>query len=701
MSSKAVAAFEDKKQDIVVKEFGGVNLSAHRTQIGKEEFSWLENLVPLGYANMPVVPGPGTLAANTLFAVPSAAFMFYANLVLPSSLSIAIDFLFVVKTDGSLSSVNLSSGAIVNNIFSAGTFDTATVAMAQWKNERIVIVDKTNYRSYDGSQTFSTGSLVQVTITSGGAGYTSRPTVSFTGGSGLGGAGAALMQLNGAQAVAAGGTGYSVGDVLTFSTGNGNPEAQVRVDTLGAGNSVATVSIYRTGSYAILGAPPIATTGGTGTGATITPLWNVLSVSVTNAALSTPYISAPTVVFTGGGFSSTATATSSILLGAVPSLSGATPPAQAIATFSGRVWVANGRLVSYSAPDSWFDFSAATAGGSFLMEDETLEASVNQIISANGFLYIAGNTSVDTLSDVRVVAGSPPITTFSKVNISAQIGSQFRQTNPIIPFGKSLIWSARFGMYSLLGSTTKKFSDKLDLLMKAVTVSGGQFLGAGVCKLYGALCPTFLVSYPDGSALGTRTLIIGLMNGRWFFVTQGTPTLLAGATVAGDHRIYASDGTNIYQVFGETTNTSTISWKITTALWPASTPISDKQLLKCGVEVSPLDSSLVMVPGPNTDVPVVINVSLENERGIFVSPVVLASSTAQWMNAAGTVGSWINAGGVVGDWLLPGFNILQSDASTKGRYVGYTLTGQTRGFTINGILGQYEERAKWNASGVS
>lgn len=699
MSSKAVAAFEDKKQDIVVKEFGGVNLSAHRTQIGKEEFAWLENLVPLGYANMPVIPAPGTLAANTLFAVPNAAFMFYANLASPFPPLNTTDWLYVVKTDGSLTSINLSNGAVVNNIFPASTFDTATVAMAQWKNERIIIVDKNNFRSFDTVHTLSNGSVVQFNMISGGAGYTSSPAITTTGGGGLGATGTANMQLNGAQVVAAGGAGYTVGDILTIVGGSSDTVAKVRVETLGGGNSVATVSIYSTGHYSSIATSPAATTGGSGAGATITLLWNVSDITVTSSG-TVPYITAPTVVFTGGGFSSTATASASIVLGPVPgALTFAS--AQAVATFAGRVWVSNNRTVNYSAPDSWFDFSAATAGGSFLMEDETLEASVNQIISANGFLYIVGNTSVDTLSDVRVVAGSPPITTFSKVNISAQIGSQFRQTNPIIPFGKSLIWSARFGMYSLLGSTTKKFSDKLDLLMKAVTVSGGQFLGAGACKLYGALCPTFLVSYPDGSALGTRTLIIGLMNGRWFFVTQGTPTLLAGATVAGDQRIYASDGTNIYQVFGETTNTSTISWKITTALWPASTPISDKQLLKCGVEVSPLDSSLVMVPGPNTDVPVVINVSLDNERGIFVSPVVLASSTAQWMNAAGTVGSWINAGGVVGDWLLPGFNILQSDASTKGRYVGYTLTGQTRGFTINGILGQYEERAKWNASGVS
>lgn len=692
MTSKAVAKYEDKKQDVVVKEFGGVNLSAHRTQIGPEEFGWLENLIPMGYANMPVTPGPGTS-----LAVANAAFMFYANLTLTAFPFTTGDYLFVVKTDGSLTSIALGSGAIVNNIFPAATFDTATVAMAQWKNERVIIVDKNNYRSWDTSSALSNGAVVAFNMTSGGAGYTSPPAVTTTGGGGLGATGVVWMQLNGAQAVAAGGAGYTVGDILTIVAGTSDIVAKVRVETLGGGNSVATVSIYQPGHYVILPPATAGTTGGTGNGAcTITTLWNVSNVTVFNAG-TVPYVSAPVVVFTGGGFTGTATATSSILLGPVPSVT-ALASAQAVATFAGRVWVSNNRTVSYSGPDSWFDFATAPAG-SFLMDDETLEGSVNQLISANNFLYIVGNTSVDTVSDVRV--GSGPVTLFSRVNISAQIGSQFNQVNPLIAFGKALLFSARFGIYSISGATPRKISQKLDLLMKAVTQSGGKFLGAGATKLYGVLCPAFLVSYPDGSAAGTRTLIILLYEGRWFFVTQGTPTLLCGATVAGDQRIYASDGAKIFQVCGDALNDALISWKIVTALWQAQSPIVDKQVLKCGLEISPLDNSQVIVPGANTDSPLTISVQLDNERENVGNVVVLLSNTGQWINAANTVGSWVNAAGTSGDWLLPGFNILQQDAATKGRYIGYTITAQSLGFTINGILAQYEERAKWNASGVS
>src|SRR5712692_1360845 len=684
MTSKVVAPYEDRKQDIVVKQFDGVNLSAHRTQIKETEFAWLENVVPLGYANMPVVPAAGS-SSTTLFAAPNAAFMAYANLN-------GTDFMFVVKTNGSLSSLNLNTGAITNNIFAAATFSSTDVAIAQWKNERIIIVDPSNYRSWDGTFATSNGSVVAFTMTAAGAGYTSIPTITFTGGGGLGAAATAVMQVNGTQTITAAGTGYVVGDIITFSGGTSTVTAQLRVDTIGGGGTITAVSIYRSGAYSVLPTAPVAVTGGSGTGATITPLYNVASLTLTNPG-TTAYIAAPTVVFTGGGFTSAATPTPPIVAGL--------SAGHAVATYAGRVWVAKGRTRNYSAPDSWYDFSAATAGGSSIISDETLEKNINQLIAANGFLYTVGDTSIDALSDVRVQAGSPPITVFSSVNISPQIGSQFGPGNPLIPFGKALLWSARFGIYSLLGSTPRKLSDKLDLLMKAVTVSGGQFLGAGVCKLYGSLCPAFLVSYPDGSVAGTRTLVVMLVNGRWFFVTQGTPTLIAGATVSGDQVLFASDGTNIYQLFGETTNASTIAWKITTALWPAKTPVSDKQMFKCGVEISPLENSIVSITTPITDIPATINVLLDNERSGTSPQIVLGPNTGQWVNAAGVSGSWVNAAGQSGDWLLPGFNILQADASTKGRYVGYTMIGSTRGFTFNGILGQYEERGKWNASGVS
>lgn len=69
-----------------------------------------------------------------------------------------------------------------------------------------------------------------------------------------------------AAAVAAGGTGYLVNDILTVVGGLGLA-ATLRVATLGGGGAVATVTIETSGQYSANPTNPVATTGGSGNGA--------------------------------------------------------------------------------------------------------------------------------------------------------------------------------------------------------------------------------------------------------------------------------------------------------------------------------------------------------------------------------------------------------------------------------------------------
>lgn len=69
--------------------------------------------------------------------------------------------------------------------------------------------------------------------------------------------------------VAAGGSGYVVGNVLTASGGTGGIPVEVTVATL-SGSAVATVAITNAGQYTAVPANPVTFTGGSGTGATLT-----------------------------------------------------------------------------------------------------------------------------------------------------------------------------------------------------------------------------------------------------------------------------------------------------------------------------------------------------------------------------------------------------------------------------------------------
>lgn len=70
-------------------------------------------------------------------------------------------------------------------------------------------------------------------------------------------------------AVASGGTGYTVGDVLTVLGGGYTQRAQVTVTTVAAG-VVTAVAISTAGLYTLAPSGTLATSGGTGSGATLT-----------------------------------------------------------------------------------------------------------------------------------------------------------------------------------------------------------------------------------------------------------------------------------------------------------------------------------------------------------------------------------------------------------------------------------------------
>jgi hypothetical protein len=70
-------------------------------------------------------------------------------------------------------------------------------------------------------------------------------------------------------AVAAGGTGYLLGDVLTIAGGTGTHVATVEVTSV-SGTIVDGIKLRDGGAYSVIPSSPASTTGGTGTGCTIT-----------------------------------------------------------------------------------------------------------------------------------------------------------------------------------------------------------------------------------------------------------------------------------------------------------------------------------------------------------------------------------------------------------------------------------------------
>jgi len=135
--------------------------------------------------------------------------------------------------------------------------------------------------------------LTGATITAAGTGYTSAPTVAFSGGGGSGAAatanisGGAVTELT----ITNGGTGYTSAPTMTFSGGGGSGAAA----TATGWNTVSSITV-NTGGTGYNAAPPITIKSGGGTGATAHALVsNGVVTSIVVDSAGSDYTTAPTV----------------------------------------------------------------------------------------------------------------------------------------------------------------------------------------------------------------------------------------------------------------------------------------------------------------------------------------------------------------------------------------------------------------------
>src|SRR4029077_9903713 len=126
-------------------------------------------------------------------------------------------------------------------------------------------------------------------------------------------------------------------------------------------------------------------------------------------------------------------------------MNGANMPAVGadIATAFGRVWVCSGRLITVTAAydgtgttDPTANTAWLTANGSAFinMTDPVLSGSILRLTAQNGYLFVAGISSLHAISNVYVPAGaSPPTPVMTIYNIQAINGTD--QPASMVPYG--------------------------------------------------------------------------------------------------------------------------------------------------------------------------------------------------------------------------------------------------------------------------
>jgi len=658
-----MAAAEQKKSYEVVKNFRGVNTKANRTAIGDDEFYWLENAMPVGYANLKITP--------TYDAVGSVTFshtvvnFFSANIGLD-------DYLIAFEDDGSCEYVNLTTST-KGTLASAGTFSTSGMNISQWKNDRILISDPTKgYFTWDAVNLISVGSVGSIGIVSKGSGYTSAPAVVISAPNQTNGVQATAIATISANAVSSvtlleAGSGYTASPTVTFNGGGGT-----------GANAVASVTTFAQGTVAILvtnggvgftSNPNVTVSGGGGTNAAGQAIVSgniVTQVIMTNNGTGYTNSSNITVSITGGG-GSNATAKAIINTGTN----------SGIQSFSGRVWISSGRTIYYSAAGSYSDFVTVSAG-TVVLTDATLHGNIIQLLSANNFLYIFGDDSINVFSDVRVTTAGT--TLFTNTNVSASVGTKLAYA--IFPYFRSVLFMNQYGVYALVGSTTSKISDSLDGIFPNVDFVTGATTG-GQVLLNNILCSAFNFRYTGG--LGTsssnRYIQAVFFEKKWFFTSAGNNLkFVTSAPTGGKITLYGTDGTSCIKMYANTT--ATVNSYVQTSLNPMKDPIRTKQALKIGVEATLSNAST-------------ITVSVDSETGS--SPSVELGQAITWINNFSTPIPWINNSSTVINWTTgsTGYTLYKTDAKQYGKYLGMTVTSTNAGVVYNGFEYEHELRVRF------
>ena len=587
-----------------------------------------------------------------------------------------------------------------------------------------------------GSAVLASNTVVAISVTNPGSGYTSAPSITITGGGGSNAAASAILGSGFLNSVVVfdPGSGYTAAPTITFTGGQPAPvnlSAVARasnvvtaitsgvhslatgeivnvvsnIANISANNVTVTVSnttaftytfaganvantassgnvsyspataiagyvTFATGTIGIVlekggigytSAPAVSITGGGGANAAATAIVNggtVTQIIVTNPG--TGYTSDPTVSFSGGGGSGAS------------ALGFATVKSNIdIASFQSRTWIAQGRTVFYTAAGSYNDFITASAGN-LNLTDDTLHSDITGLISANNFLYVFGEDSINVFSDVRVDTSGQ--TVFTNTNVSASVGS--KRVDAIFPYFRSLLFMNDYGVYALVGATTTKLSDSLDGIYPYIDftkpVSGGQVL------INNILCAAFNFYY-NGPVGSPRWVQAVFFDKKWFLTSQGTVQKLTFVPTAGGLFLYATNQTNLIKFYSDTANS--ISSTVQTALWPLGDIIRTKQALKFGIETT-------------LNIPATIYATVDSETAS--SPQYTFNNTVGWTNNAGLTLSWINNTGATIIWVGgTGYNLYKSDAQQYGKYLGLTVTSNTSGITYNTFELEHELRARF------
>ena len=334
----------------------------------------------------------------------------------------------------------------------------------------------------------------------------------------------------------------------------------------------------------------------------------------------------------------------------------------AVEIYSGRVWIANGPAVVFSAPGSVVDFSSNDGGGSFVSSDSFLRYGYTQLIQTNGFLYLIGDSSINYISGVQTTAGTPPVTTFTNQNADPEVGTPWPGTCDV--WGRNIVFANSFGAHISYGAAVTKISEPLDGVFNTVPNFGSLIPSAGKAIIFGKKVWILLLPIID-PITGQQTNTLFMWNGKiwWSSIQDVSLIYIQHQEINSVLTCWGTNGTTVYPLFQNPT--ANFTKVVQSKLW--DTP-GGYQLEKAAVRLFGLAIYYSLL-SPN------LTVSIDNESGQSPLTLPIGPGILTWTNNSGQPITWTNSLLQVITWFSAGNGIVVFPPQAVGQ-VG-VLTGLT------------------------
>lgn len=350
----------------------------------------------------------------------------------------------------------------------------------------------------------------------------------------------------------------------------------------------------------------------------------------------------------------------------------------AVEIYTGRVWIAGGASIIFSAPGSITDFSSANGGGNFTSTDSFLRYSFVQLKQTNGFLYLIGDSSINYISGVQTSGSPTPITTFTNQNADPEVGTAWPGTVDV--FSRNILFANPFGAQVSYGGAVTKISEKLDGVYNTTGPNFANLVpSAAKATIFGKKCWILLLPIID-PIINQQVNKLFLWNGKiwWAAEQEVSLTFIQYQEISSVLTAWGTDGKSIYQLFAQPSPSLTKTAQ--SKLWDAP---GGYQFAKF---VTRLWGIVKYYDSRNPS----ISVTIDDESGTNVSPgqisAVVGFST--WFNADGTLATWTTDLGVTSEWVGGGaYSLFAPQAvGQNGVLIGMTVQTQCADMALISVM---------------